>query len=516
MKKYHRFLICIVLSIVTIPQHGSASPQPDFAVPARMTGVASGSLDSTGNVVQNTNRVLNLLDQFQSITETLYGLQTPDLYRLATGFRLVLDSLVESGSPIFQALSNAARLSSGNITTVFDGIRRSISSTIALNELHQAAINGTSLLLGTAGVQNISTVLDQLVRNVANLSVTLDEIEPALVEIQQLSRPSQALVDSRYPRNGIRKLNEILLDYVNIGRSTVPQINAVVNRIRMMDGFIARLESVTSGLRVYLNSTLATVNGSIYTGVQRRLQNALLTIGTNFNTTVTSTTKKLKQFFLDDLETVQLVVRNASAVLINRLTNVTQSLDALANNTTVVMQGEETEWVMNRTIAVVKDMAWRMALSVTSSVPGADSCFAKYNYEFDKIPRLIYSSLVSCGQGETRTLQSVANALVGYLGVVQSQLDSEANQYNQCLSGLAPGSADALKLQRAICLQGAERLSVIWGDVVVYNQLQAFDELVREEVAYSAARHHQCVRTSDHLLYAEVKNLWGAVARCVS
>uniref|UniRef100_A0A182SJA9 Uncharacterized protein n=1 Tax=Anopheles maculatus TaxID=74869 RepID=A0A182SJA9_9DIPT len=501
MKKYHRFLACVVLSIVTLPQPGDTNPRPDFAVPARMTGVASGSLDSTGNVVQNTNRVLNLLDQFQSITETLYGLQTPDLYRLATGFRLVLDSLVESGSPIFQGLSNAARLSSGNITTVFDGIRQSINATIALNELHQAAINGTSMLLGMAGVQNISTVLDQLVRNVAELGGTLDEIEPALVEIQQLVRPSQALVDSRYPRDGIRKLNGILLEYVNIGRSTVPQINAVVNRIRMMDGFIARLASVTSGLRNYLNGTL---------------QTALRTIRTNFNVTVTTTTRKLKQFFLDDLESVQLEARNASGLLVKRLTNVTQSLDELANNATVVMERHETEWVMNRTIAVVTELAWRMALSVTSSVPGADSCFAKFNYEFDKIPQLIYASLVSCGQGEVRTLQSVANALVGYLGVVQAQLDSEANQYNQCLSGLVPGSSDALKLQRAVCLRGAERLSVIWGDVVVDNQLQAFEELVRDEVGYSAARHHQCVRASDQLLFAEVQRLWSAIGGCLN
>nr|AAO06825.1 putative 53.7 kDa salivary protein [Anopheles stephensi] len=516
MKKYHHLLVCLVLCIVTIPQHGDTNPRPDFAVPARMTGVGSGSLDSTGNVVQNTNRVLNLLDQFQSITETLYGLQTPELYRLATGFRLVLDSLVESGSPIFQGLSNAARLSSGNITTVFDGIRQSINATIALNELHQAAINGTSLLLGTAGVQNISTVLDQLVRNVANLSVTLDEIEPALVEIQQLVRPSQALVDSRYPRDGIRKLNGILLDYVNIGRSTVPQINAIVNRIRMMDGFIARLASVTGGLRSYLNSTLATVNGTIYNGVQLLLQNALRTIRTNFNGTVTSTTRKLKQFFLDDLESVQLAARNASGLLVKRLTNVTELLDEVANNTTVVMEGHETEWVMNRTIAIVTELAWRMALSVTSSVPGADSCFAKFNYEYDKIPRLIYGSLVSCGQGEARSLQSVANALVGYLGVVQAQLTSEADQYNQCLSGLVPGSADALKLQRAVCLQGAEQLSAIWGDTVVDNQLQAFEELVREEVGYSATRHYQCVQTSDQLLLTEVRSLWRAIAGCFS
>ncbi|XP_053665021.1 uncharacterized protein LOC128714170 [Anopheles marshallii] len=514
--KYRRLFACIVLGIVTFSQHGNANPKPDFAVPARMTGVASGSLDSTGNVVQNTNRILSLLDQFQSITETLYGLQTPDLYRLATGFRLVLDSLVESGSPIFQALSNAARLSSGNITTVFDGIRRSINATIALNELHQQTINGTGLLLGTAGVQNISIVLDQLVRNVANLSVALDEIEPTLVEIQQLSRPSQALVDSRYPRNGIRKLNGVLLDYVNIGRSTVPQINAVVNRIRMMDGFIARLTSVTSGLRNYLNSTLANVNGTVHNGVQLRLQTAIRTIRTSFSSNVIGATRKLKLFFLDDLDTVRLVAQNASELLVNRLSNVTQSLDELVNRTTVQMDGHETEWVLNSTIATVSQLAWRMALSVTSSVPQADTCYSKYNYEFDKLPRLIYGTLSSCGQEEVRTLQSVASALVGFLGVVQAQLDSETNQYNQCLNGVTPSSSDALKLQRAVCLQGAQRLSDIWGDKVVDNQLQAFEGLVRDEVFYSAERHRQCVRTSYLLMISEVNNLWNAVANCLN
>uniref|UniRef100_A0A182R473 Uncharacterized protein n=1 Tax=Anopheles funestus TaxID=62324 RepID=A0A182R473_ANOFN len=514
--KYHLVLACIVLCIVTFPHHGNASPKPDFAVPARMTGVASGSLDSTGNVVQNTNRVLNLLDQFQSITETLYGLQTPDLYQLATGFRLVLDSLVESGSPIFQALSNAARLSSGNITTVFDGIRQSINATIALNELHQSAINGTGLLLGTAGVQNISTVLDQLVRNVANLSVALDEIEPTLVEIQQLSRPSQAQVDSLYPRNGIRKLNAILLDYVNIGRTTVPQINAVVNRIRMMDGFIARLTSVTSGLRNYLNSSLIAVNGSVQSGVEQRLQTALRTIRTNFNTGVTAATRKLKLFFLDDLDTVRMEAQNASGLLVKRLSNVTQSLDELVNRTAVIMEGQETEWVMNRTIASVLDLAWRMALSVTSSLPKADTCFSRFNYEFDKLPRLIYSSLSSCGQQEVRTLQSVASALVGYLGVVQAQLDSETNQYNQCLNGVVPSSSDELKLQRAVCLQGAQRLSYIWGNIVVDNQLKAFEEIMQDEIGYSAERHHQCVRTSYLLMAAEIKNLWSAIANCLN
>uniref|UniRef100_A0A182K3I2 Protein TsetseEP domain-containing protein n=1 Tax=Anopheles christyi TaxID=43041 RepID=A0A182K3I2_9DIPT len=507
----------LTLAIASLPQHAETSPMPDFAVPARMTGVASGTLDSSGNVVQNTNRVLSVLDQFQSITETLYGLQTPILYRLATGFRVVLDSLVESGSPIFQGLSNAARLSTGNITTVFDGIRRSINATIALNELHQSAINGTVLLLGTASVQNISTVLDQLVRNVANLTGALDEIEPAIVEIQrEVSRPTQAQVNARYPRSSIRKLNGILLDYVNIGQTTVPQINAVVNRIRMMDGFIGRLESVTGGLQNDLNRTLAAVNGSVYTGVQQRLQTTIRTICNNFNASVLGTARKLKLFFLDDLETIRLVALNASGQLGERLTNVTQQLDELVNRTEVWMAGDESELVMNRTVAAVTDLVWRLALSVTSSVPGADSCYTRYNYEFDKIPRLIYGTLVSCGQGEARTLQSVGSGLSGMLTLVQAQLDAETNNYNQCLNGLVPGSSDALKQQRSVCLRGSERFSDELGNAVVNAQLTAFEAVLQGEVKLSAERHHQCVRTSDHLMIEEVRSLWSSIAKCLS
>lgn len=512
--KYRFALLTVLVAVATRP----SATLPDFAVPARMTGVASGSLDSSGNVVQNTARVLNLLDQFQSITETLYGLQTPTLYRLATGLRVVLDSLVESGSPIFQGLSNAARLSTGNITTVFDGIRRSINGTIALHELHQSALNGTVLLLGTGGVHNISTVLDQLVRNVANLTGALDEIEPAIVAIQEqeLSRPTQAQVDGRYPRVAIRRLNGILLDYVNIGQATVPQINAVVNRIRMIDGFIGRLAAVTDGLWSDLNRTLTAVNGSVYAGVQQRLHTTVRTIRNNFNATVLGTARKLKLFFLDDLEEMQLVARNASALLVKRLTNVTGALDELVNRTEVRLEGFESELVLNRTIAAVTDLAWRLALSVTSSVPGADICYARYNYEFDKIPRLIYGSLVACGQGEARTLQSVGGGLSGALSLTQAQLDAETSNYEQCLGGLVPGSSDVLKRQRIVCLRGAERFSGVLGDAVVAAQLSAFQALLQKEMSYSAERHHQCVRTSGHLMVAEVKRLWSSIANCLS
>uniref|UniRef100_A0A182PIF6 Protein TsetseEP domain-containing protein n=1 Tax=Anopheles epiroticus TaxID=199890 RepID=A0A182PIF6_9DIPT len=511
------FTLLALAVIATCPQYAVSSPQPDFAVPARMTGVASGSLDSSGNVVQNTARVLTVLDQFQSITESLYGLQNPILYRLATGFRVVLDSLVESGSPIFQGLSNAARLSTGNITTVFDGIRRSINATIALNELHQSAINGTVLLLGTAGVQNISFVLDQLARNVANLTGALDEIEPAIVEIQDVgSRPSQAQVDARYPRSAVRRLNGILLDYVNIGQATVPQINAVVNRIRMMDGFIGRLVSVRDGLRYDLNRTLTAVNGSVYAGVQQRLHATIRTVGNNLNASVLGTMRKLKLFFLDDVEEIRLEARNASALLSQRLTNVTRQLDELVNRTEVRMDGYETELVMNRTIAAVTDLAWRLALSVTSSVPRADSCYARYNYEFDKLLRLIYGTLVACGQGEARTLQSVGSGLGGSLTLVQAQLDAEMNSYGQCLNGLVPGSSDALKLQRSVCLKGAQHFSHILGDAVVYAQRSAFEALLRDEMQHSAERHYQCVRASDQLMIAEVKGLWTSIAVCMN
>uniref|UniRef100_A0A182QBY9 Protein TsetseEP domain-containing protein n=1 Tax=Anopheles farauti TaxID=69004 RepID=A0A182QBY9_9DIPT len=388
--KYFAIFIPLVI-ITTLAEYGETNPKPDFAVPARMTGVGSGVLPGTsGNVVQNTNRVLAVLAQFQSITESLYGLQTPELYRLATGFRVVLDSLVESGSPIFQALSNAARLSTGNITTVFDGIRRSINAMVALDELHHAVINGTQLLLGSEGVQNISIVLDQLVRNVADLSIVLDEIEPAIVDIQRLGRPTQTQVDSVYPQGGIRKLNGILLDYVNIGTSTVPQINAVVNRIRLMDGFIARLDSVTGAMRTTLNGTMAAVNESILSGVQQRLQNALRATNTNFNSTVTLVTRKLKLFFLDDVRAIRQGARNATATLTTRLTNVTELVDEVSNRSRVTVgDGSAADWVMNRTNGVIMDLAWRTALSVTSAVPRADTCFARFNYEFDKVPRLI-------------------------------------------------------------------------------------------------------------------------------
>uniref|UniRef100_A0A182NJH0 Protein TsetseEP domain-containing protein n=1 Tax=Anopheles dirus TaxID=7168 RepID=A0A182NJH0_9DIPT len=511
------FAMFIPLAMATLAQYGETSPSPDFAVPARMAGVASGSLPgSSGNVVQNTNRVLAVLGQFQSITESLYGLQTPVLYRLATGFRVVMDSLVESGSPIFQALSNAARLSSGNITAVFDGIRRTINATVALNELHDAALNGTQALLGSGGVQNISTVLDQLVRNVANLSTVLDEIEPAIVRIQRLGRPTQTQVDSMYPRAGVRKLNGILLDYVNIGASTVPQINAVVNRIRLMDGFIGRLTAVAGAQRTALNSTTAAVNASVQSGVQLRLQNTLRAMRTNFNGTVLVVTRKLKLFFLDDVTAIRQVARNASATLTERLTNVTGSLDAVSNRTRVTVDGRASEWVMNRTNGVVMGLAWRTALAVTSGVPRADTCFARFNYEFDKIPRLIQGALAACGQEETRTLQSVANALAGYLGVVQAQLNAETKRYDQCVGGLVPDSSDALKRQRALCLRGAEQFSHQLGSYVVNDQLQAFEELLRHEVQYSAERHRECVRVSDRIMVAEVRNLERSIANCLN
>uniref|UniRef100_A0A2M3ZZH6 Putative secreted protein n=2 Tax=Anopheles triannulatus TaxID=58253 RepID=A0A2M3ZZH6_9DIPT len=504
-----------------------AMASPDFAVPARMTGVGSGNLDRTGNVVQNTNRVLAVLEQFQSITEWLYSLQTPDLYRLATRFRTVMDSLVETGSPIFQGLSNAARLSSGNITSLFAGIQRSIDVTVALNNLHQLTINETRPFLGEAGVHNISTVLDLLVRNVRNLSAVLDEIEPPLEELQlrlQSTAPSSpaasstALVDRLYPRAAVRKLNDILLDYVNIGVATVPQINAVVNRVRLMDGFIARLDSVATTQQHSLNASLATVNGTIRNYVEGRLRGAVRGLAPAFNRSVTEAKAKLRPLMADQV--LQEVARNATNRLTERLTNVTEALDTLADHIEVVRQFGQavhtTRLIMNLTVAAISELAWNLTLAVTSAQPGAEGCFRRYGYEFDKLARQLYDSLSGCGQGEARALQGVTGALIGFLGVIQTQLDAETRTYGQCLGGLSVGSPDDLKRQRRLCLEVAVQYSQLVGGTVVANQLSSFGEVLQRELGYSTDRHGACLLGSYRLLVTEVVHLRDSLAACLN
>uniref|UniRef100_A0AAG5D6P8 Uncharacterized protein n=1 Tax=Anopheles atroparvus TaxID=41427 RepID=A0AAG5D6P8_ANOAO len=511
-----RYALVLAVLVSSLVRLGAASPKPDFAVPARMTGVASGSLDSTGNVVLNTNRVLNVLGQFQSITEWLYSLQTPELYQLASNFRAVMDSLVESGSPIFQGLSNAARISSGDISTTFAGIQRSINATIALNDQHQALLNGTQLFLGSAGVGNFSAVLDLLVRNVGNLSAVLDEIEPAIVDIQRLPRPTQALVDSMYPKDAVRRLNANLQEYVNVGTSTVPQINAVVNRVRLVDSFISRLSSVATLQQSNLNNSMRAVNGSVYTGVRLRLQNAVRAIRTSFSGSMATASRKLRPFTVDEVTILRQVAQNSTGLLDGRQSNVTQTLDVLTDRVQVRLAERMARGVLNRTVDAITNLAWRFALSVTSAVPRADTCFSRYNYEFDKIPRLIYGSLEGCGQDELRTLQTVAGALVGYLGVLQAQLDAEARNYNQCLNGLSATSSYELKLQRSVCLWGAHRFSELIGGIVVDSQVGAFQEQLQDEMRYSAARYHECLHVVDQLSAAEVVNLSNSIVNCLN
>ncbi|XP_050092099.1 uncharacterized protein LOC126575442 [Anopheles aquasalis] len=512
----------VVVSMMIV----GAVASPDFAVPARMTGVGSGNLERTGNVVQNANRVLAVLEQFQSITEWLYSLQTPDLYHLATRFRTVMDSLVETGSPIFQALSNAARLSSGNITSLFAGIQRSIDVTVALNNLHQLTINETRPFLGEAGVHNISTVLDLLVRNVRNLSAVLDEIEPTIVDLQlrllnassSSSSPavSTALVDRLYPRDGIRKLNDILLNYVNIGVATVPQINAVVNRVRLMDGFIGRLDSVATTQQNSLNASLATVNGTLRNYVEGRLRGAVRGLAPAFNRSVTETTRKLRPLMADQV--LQEVARNATNRLTERLTNVTQTLDTLADHIEVpLVQADRTARViMNLTVAALSELAWNLTLAVTSAQPGAEACFRRYGYEFDKLARQLYDSLSGCGQGEARALQGVTGALIGFLGVVQTQLGAETRTYDQCLGGLSVGSPADLKRQRTLCLDVAVQYSQLVGGTVVANQLASFGEVLQRELTYSMDRHGACLLGSYRLLVTEVVYLRDSLTVCLN
>uniref|UniRef100_A0A182FGU8 Uncharacterized protein n=1 Tax=Anopheles albimanus TaxID=7167 RepID=A0A182FGU8_ANOAL len=498
---------------------------PDFAVPARLTGVGSGNLERTGNVVQNANRVLAVLEQFQSITEWLYSLQTPDLYHLAARFRTVMDSLVETGSPIFQGLSNAARLSSGNITSLFAGIQRSIDVTVALNNLHQLTINETRPFLGEAGVRNISTVLDLLVRNVRNLSTVLDEIEPALADLQlrllagAASSPasaSAALVERLYPRAAVRQLNDILLDYVNIGVATVPQINAVVNRVRLMDGFIGRLDSVATTQQRSLNASLATVNGTLRNYVQDRLRAAVRGLAPAFNRSITEATRKLRPLMADQV--LQEVARNATDRLTGRLANVTETLDTLADR--IVVQFEQadrtTRLIMNLTVAAIGELAWNLTLAVTSAQPGAEGCFRRYGYEFDKLARQLYDSLSGCGQGEARALQGVTGALIGFLGVVQTQLDAEARTYGQCLGGLTADSSADLKRQRRLCLEVAVQYSQLVGGTVVANQLASFDGVLQRELGYSMDRHGACLLGSYRLLVTEVAYLGDSLAACLN
>uniref|UniRef100_A0A675B3B4 Uncharacterized protein n=1 Tax=Anopheles darlingi TaxID=43151 RepID=A0A675B3B4_ANODA len=500
-----------------------AVASPDFAVPARMTGVGSGNLDRTGNVVQNANRVLAILEQFQSITEWLYSLQTPDLYRLATRFRTVMDSLVETGSPIFQGLSNAARLSSGNITALVAGIQRSVNVTIALNNLHQLTINETRPFLGETGVHNISTVLDLLVRNVRNLSTVLDDIEPAIADLQlrlhqAASSPgATALADRLYPRAAVRKLNDILLEYVNIGVATVPQINAVVNRVRLMDGFIGRLDSVAATQQQSLNASLASVNGTLRNYVEGRLRGAVRGLAPAFNRSVTEATRKL-QPLLDDPALLG-VARNATDRLTERLANVTQTLESLAADHIVVPfeRGDRTtRLIMNLTVAAIGELAWNLTLAVTSAQPGAEGCFRRYGYEFDKLARQLYDSLSGCGQGEARALQSVTGALIGFLGVVQTQLDAETRTYGQCLGGLSVNSTPELKRQRAVCLEVAVQYSQLVGGTVVANQLASFGEELQRELSYSADRHGACLLGSYRLLVTEVLYLRNSLAACLT
>ncbi|XP_053674453.1 uncharacterized protein LOC128724756 [Anopheles nili] len=518
-RKYVLMFVALTASVLQPCELSSAS---DFAVWAHIPGFTNNSsLGSSGNVEENTNHILDVVDRLQSINEVLDEAQTHSLNPVVIAFRYIVNSLVETTYPIFTGLSNASCLCDGNVSAIFSDIQLNINATIALHDQHLVAINTTEKILGAPIAENIISVLDQLLGCLANLSIVLEQLEPSLIEVQQLPQlPNQTMVDAIVSNATIQELNDILQEYAIIGRTVVTQINATVNRIHLMDGFLVRISTVANDEWRNLNSTLSDVNAKLRFGMQTRIYDALHPLQSSFDSNVTATTKKLQLFLQDDVAEFRWRARTTSKMLHERLVNVTHLLDDVAARIAVKSKvQQESNRVMNQTNDLLSHMAWSIALGVIKNYTRIEACYQRLENEFDKIPRLISELIANCGRREARMIQSILNAHtngsgVKILRIIRTVLDYEAFQYSKCMSGLTPNSSLQLKQQRSGCLWKAAHFSK---DIAILGSKQLldwFEEILRDELSYAAERFQARVSLINHQARLQVANLLVSMELC--
>ncbi|XP_055630178.1 uncharacterized protein LOC129770984 [Toxorhynchites rutilus septentrionalis] len=502
-----------ILALLASP--ALADPRPDIGVPATISGVSFGSLDTTGNIVANVDRILSILNQFHTIVESLYYVETPEYSLAAENFRSVMDSLVEGGSPIFQGLSNFAKVSSGDAKRAIGAIQSDIQYSAGSNQEHLQLLNQTRLVLGDKTADYFRTVLNQLTTNLGNISAVLNNIQEAVLRIQALDTKTDAAIKALVPTNDIRALNAVLRQYILIGDAAVPEIRSVVTRMRSVDSFRSRLQSVVNQQRLYLNSTVERISSYVQANVVGRVKNSLTAVRDQLITRSSKAVAGLSGLQIYSLSDLWAAANETAPVLSSFVTRVSSGVNVLIGQVSrLAVDGERSFAALKFIEDGLLNSTRTIALAMTQRYPKADTCFAQNNYEFDKIPRAVYTQLYNCLWDTTNDLTSAAVDFNYVLQLAVIDMNYGLLGVERCLSLLYRNAPDLVQVQAAACLR--EVTAFLAGRRVYEQQLSSFQQLATKEPLYSSQRYEFCLRSPQGQGIAQINYLQVSINRCLN
>ncbi|XP_062552273.1 uncharacterized protein LOC134217526 [Armigeres subalbatus] len=504
----------LALSFVLIASVLS-EPKPDLTIPSVISGVSTGSLDTNGNIVANVDRILSILNQFQSIVQSLYYIKSPEYAAAADNFRYVMDSLVEAGSPIFQGLSNVAKVSSGNVERAFDGIRSDINYAVGLNEEHLSLVNQTRAILGDESTAFFQAILNQLAGNMANVTALLNNIQRAVIQIRQLNPRTQPAINSLLPNNDIKALNAVLRQYIMIGDAAIPQIRSVVSRIQTIDNFRTRVSSLFTQNRQSMD---AYVNRTLIPSLNSNVINLLADNLANLRKQLVERTAKdaisVATLLLDSNAFLNDAANQTVPVLQSFAVNLSSNFDSLQSRVrTLRISTNLPSIVMNMTESALNAVVNEAASLMTQRVNKSDTCFAQFNYQFDTIPRTVASLLNSCIGTTVSDLTQIASLLSTSTGMSRVDVNNQLSAIEACTNLVTRYATDMTKYQAASCLNEAR--DFIAGRHAYAQQIANYQKLLENEVSYSAGRYDHCLVSSLRQGQTMVNYLRGAFGKCV-
>ncbi|XP_058831433.1 uncharacterized protein LOC131690011 [Topomyia yanbarensis] len=489
--------------------------KPDLALPVSMLGVSTGSLDTSGNIVSNVDRIQYILNQFQSIVQSLYSIQTPELSSAADNFRFVMDSLVVVGSPIFQALSSASKVSSGNISRIVRGIEDDIDYAVALHEVHVQLVNETRQILGENSTNYFNEALNSLVDNVESFVAPLYTIKTAVEGIQSQKSLSRDEIKARLPNEAIKELNAALREYIRIGDAAVPQIRSVVSRVQTVDNFLIRLSAVVSQQRQYLNSSLARISPYLESNVISRFRSSLSSLSSQVTQRSGRLSVTLSNLFLMESEVLRVAANQTIPAIQAFAMNISNDANAVLQQIAQLTVNQSLPYiVLNETERLLNEASRGLSLAMTQRIPRADTCYSQHNYDFDRIPRMVYSQSYSCVWDTASDLSAVAINLNYIIQLALIDLNSGLQAVERC-AGLVSRSSPALtKYQASVCLDNARRF--ISNRRVYAQQMANYQVLLGNEISYSAQRYNFCMMNTLSQAQAQISYLDAAVNQCLN
>ncbi|XP_055533673.1 keratin, type II cytoskeletal 1-like [Wyeomyia smithii] len=430
-------------------------------------------------------------------------------------FRYVMDSLVEVGNPVFQSLSTVAKISSGNITRAIKGIKDDVNIAVELNAEHIRLVNMTMQILGVNSTLYFGGILNSLASNLRNMTEILNNIEVAINEIKSQNSQSQEAVRALLPNNDIKALNAVLRQYILTGDAAIPQIRSIVSRVQSVDNFQDRISSTINQQRQYLSSTLARIIPYLQSNVISRFRSSL----TGLQTQVVSRSSRAA-VTLSNLVILQPNVLGASA---NQTIPVIQSLaQKVSNDANILLQqvsrltvNEAMPYVlMNETEWLLEEASRNLTMSITQRLPFADTCYSRYNSDFDRIPRNAYSQAYTCVWDTASDLTTTALNMNYVVQLALVDLNNGLQAVERCTNMVSRTSPEMTVYQAASCLNDAR--SYLQKREVYAQQMANYQILLRNEISYSAQRYNFCMVTTLRQVMTQVSYLKASVDKCLN